>query len=94
MGLRQQHAALIADYLSKGGRIRKLPPPRPTTPSDVLRYLQDNDVDVRAAPDNDRREPQFVYKRKLLSFKALVGLANRHRVKRRLPPFQIASNVH
>ena len=94
MGLRQQHAALIADYLEKGGTIRKLPPPNPPTASDVLQYLQENNVEVRAAPPNDRAEPHFVYKRKVISFKALVELANRHRAKRRLPPFQIASNVH
>ena len=94
MGLRQDHAALIADYLAKGGTIRKVPPPEPITPSDVLKYLQENDVDVRAEPGRDGSGPHYTYKGKAIPLKALVELANRHRIKRRLPPFQLPSNMN
>ena len=94
MGLRQQHAALIADYLAKGGTIRKLPPPKPITASDVLKYLQESDVDVRVVPGPDGADSHYTYKSKAITLKTLVELANRHRLKRRLPPFQVPSNMH
>ena len=94
MNLRQQHAALIEDYLANGGTIRKLPPPKPITASDVLQYLQEHDIDARAVPGADGSDAHYIHKSKTITLKALVELANRHRIKRRLPPFQLPSGMH
>ena len=94
MNLRQQRAALVADFLAKGGAIHKLPPARPTDASDVLQYLQDHNVDVQLLTDEGRTEPKYVYKGEVITLKRLVAIANRHRTRRRLPPFQMANKLN
>ena len=94
MNLRHHHAALVADFLAKGGAIHKLPPARPTDASDILQYLQDHDVDVQPLTDEGSTEPKYVYKGETITLKRLLAIANRHRSRRRLPPFQMASSLN
>jgi hypothetical protein len=93
MNLRQQHEVLVADFLARGGKITKLPPARPTVASDVLRYLQDRKVDVHPVTDEGGAETKYVYKGGVISLKTLVAIANRHRSRRRLPPFQLTATT-
>lgn len=93
MSVRQHHETLIADYLARGGTIRRIPPPKPTVAADVLQYLQDRNVDVRAVPGRTEAESNYVYKGQVIDLKALVAIANRHRSRRHLPPFQLAARM-
>ena len=93
MSLRQQTAAMVADYLARGGRIRRLPPPKPTVAADVLQYLQERNVDVQPVP-TPGGESSYVYKGQVINLKTLVAIANRHRSRRHLPPFQLAGRAH
>ena len=94
MTLRQHHADLVAEYLERGGTIQRLPPPKPTVASDVLQYLQERNVDVHAIQDSGGTETNYVYKGQVINLKTLVSIANRHRSRRHLPPFQIDGSLH
>lgn len=94
MNLRHQHAALVADFLAKGGAIHKLPPARSTVASDVLQYLQDHNVDVQHLTVQGSAESKYVYKGEIITLKRLLTIANRHRNRRRLAPFQMASTLN
>jgi hypothetical protein len=89
MSSREQTAVMVADFLARGGTIRRVPPPKPTVASDVLQYLQERNVDVQPVPDPGGVTSNYVYKGQVINLKALVGIANRHRSRRRLPPFQL-----
>jgi len=93
MSVRPQHETLIADYLARGGTIRRIPPPKPTVAADVLQYLQDRSVDVRAVPGRTEAESGYVYKGQVIDLKTLVAVANRHRSRRHLPPFQLTTQT-
>lgn len=94
MGLRTQHETLVADFLARGGVIRRLPPPKPTLAADVLEYLQVRNVDVQTVPGHGETEASYVYKGQVINLKTLVAIANRHRSRRHLPPFQLAGRTH
>jgi hypothetical protein len=90
MNLRRQTAAMVADFLARGGTIQKVPAPKPTVADDVVQYLQEHDIDIQPVPDPTGGTTSYVYKGQLINLKALVAIANRHRSRRRLPPFQLA----
>ena len=94
MSLRAQHEMLVADFLARGGVIRKVPPPKPTVAADVLEYLQVRKVDVHIVPTQGGMEAGYVYKGQVINLKTLVAIANRHRSRRHLPPFQLAGRTH
>jgi len=90
MTLRQQTAAMVADFLARGGTIQRVPPPKPTVADDVVQYLQERNVEVQPVPDPSGSTTNYVYKGQLINLKTLVAIANRHRSRRRLPPFQLS----
>lgn len=92
MNLRQQTAAMVADYLARGGRIQRVPPPKPPVAADVLEYLQGRNIDVQPMP-SEGGEANYVYKGQVINLKTLIAIANRHRSRRRLPPFQFPGRV-
>lgn len=94
MSLRTQHETLVADFLARGGVIRKVPPPKPTVAADVLEYLQVRNVDVQIVPGHGEADASYVYKGQVINLKTLVAIANRHRSRRHLPPFQLAGRPH
>ena len=94
MSLRTHHETLVADFLARGGVIRRVPPPKPTVAADVLQYLQERNVDVRAVPERGETETSYVYKGQVINLKTLLAVANRHRSRRHLPPFQLAGRAH
>jgi hypothetical protein len=91
---REQQAALVADYLARGGEIHHIPPPKPTVASDVLNFLQSMHVDVHSVSDAGGDANHYRHKGKRISLKELVELANRRRRKRKLPPFQLDNYSH
>ena len=93
MSLRQQTAAMVADYLARGGTIQRVPPPKPTVAADVLQYLQERNIDVQPVTDPTGSMTNYVYKGQVINVKTLVAIANRHRSRRRLPPFQLAGRT-
>lgn len=93
MSLRPQHETLVADFLARGGTIRRFPPPKPTVAADVLQYLQVRNVEVHAVPGRGEAESSYVYKGQIINLKTLVAIANRHRSRRHLPPFQLAGRT-
>lgn len=91
MTLRAQHESLVLDFLARGGTIRKIPPPKPTVAADVLQYLQERNVAVEVIPQSEGSETAYLYRDRVIHLKTLVAIANRHRSRRRLPPFQLTS---
>lgn len=89
MTLRQQAATMVADFLARGGTIQRVPAPQPTIADDVVQYLQECNIDVQPVPDPSGATTSYVYKGQLINLKTLVAIANRHRSRRRLPPFQL-----
>jgi hypothetical protein len=92
MTRREQTAVMVADFLARGGSIRRLPPPKPTVAADVLEYLQERNIDVQPVPDPGGVISNYVYKGQVINLKTLVAIANRHRSRRRLPPFQLRAS--
>jgi|SoiMethySBSTD1v2_1073268.scaffolds.fasta_scaffold444650_2 hypothetical protein len=93
MSLRQQTAEMVADYLARGGTIQRVPAPKPTVAADVLQYLQERSIDVQPVVDPTGTMANYVYKGQIINLKTLVAIANRHRSRRRLPPFQLAGRT-
>lgn len=91
MSLSQQHAALVADFLARGGSIRKLGTPAPAVANDVLRYLQEEKVDVRALVEPGEPVSKYIYKDRVITEAQLVKIANRRRTRHRLLPFKLTS---
>lgn len=90
---RDQQQELLADYFARGGAVRRLPTPEPTEPSAVLQYLHDCDFEVYPAPRGEG-EPKYVCRGAVVKLQELVAIANEHRDKRGLPPFQLTNKVH
>ena len=91
MSLTQRQSALVAEFLAKGGTIRKVDTPAPAIAEDVLRYLQEGKVDVRAVVEPGALGPKYIYKDRVITEKQLVMLANRRRKRRRQLPFKLIS---
>ena len=89
MPLKNRHTEhLIAQFLARGGTIRKIPTPQPTTASDVLEYLNDHNVDFRAVAEPGEFVSKYMYKHRIITEKQLVSIANKHRARRGLPAFE------
>jgi hypothetical protein len=84
---------MVADFLAHGGTIKRVPPPKPTVAADVLQYLQERNIDVQPVLDPAGATTNYVYKGQIINLKSLVAIANRHRSRRRLPPFQLAGRT-
>jgi hypothetical protein len=82
--------ALVQAYLAGGGRIHKVAEAMPVTAREVLLYLETWRVVVTLNKGkNAHSAPKYRYKKKLLTWRELLELANRYRRKQRLPPFEI-----
>jgi hypothetical protein len=79
---------MVADFLAHGGTIKKMPEARPHTVADVLQYLVEQDVQVEVVNRGESRRV-YVYRGKPASLERLVLIANRHRRRRNLPPFDL-----
>jgi hypothetical protein len=85
---RQTIDALVCEYLAGGGRVRKMPDATSVRPAQVLQYLKEQNVDITLArAKNSYNETQYRHRGEIVSWAALVELANRHRRQQRLPPF-------
>ena len=90
---REQQRSLVSEYLARGGTIHQLPTPAPTEPIDVLDYLEECGFTVYAAPRGEG-EPKYVFQGQVMTLQSLVSLANEHRAKRDLSPFQLVPHLH
>jgi hypothetical protein len=84
---REEQTALVADYISRGGSVRRIPPPNAMIAADVLTYLRTWNIEVQTRTDEDGKVTGYIYKGEVVSLKTLVTLANDHRMKRHLPRF-------
>jgi hypothetical protein len=85
---RQTIDAMVCKYLAAGGRVRKMPAPTSATPAQVLKYLKEQKVDVTLGrAKNAYTETKYRHRGEIISWEALVELANRLRRKQKLPPF-------
>jgi len=85
--LRDEHAALVTEFLNRGGTIRRIPTPEPIEVSEVLIYLRKSGFHVGLVPGRLGFGVRFVYKDQIISQERLVELANRHRSTHGLPLF-------
>ena len=88
-----QQNHLVLDFLARGGTIRRLPTPEPTTISSVLEYLRGCDFVVYPAPRGEG-QPKYVCQSMVVTEEKLMALTNEHRMANQLPPFQIVSHHH
>jgi hypothetical protein len=90
---REQQRGLVSAYLARGGTIHHLPTPEPTEASDVLDYLEECGFSVYRAPRGEG-EPKYVFQGQVMTLQNLMSVANEHRAKRALPPFQLVPRLH
>jgi len=93
MNLREQTEAMVAEYLARGGRIQRVSAAKPPVAAHVLEYLQGRNIDVQPLP-NEGGDQSYVYKGQVINLKTLLAIANRHRSRRHLPPFQMPGRLH
>jgi len=86
---KEQQKHLVLDYFARGGAIRRLPTPEPKAIFDILAYLESCNFFVYPAP-RGAGEPKYVHQGAVVTLQNLVSIANEHRAKRHLPPFQVA----
>ena len=86
--LNGQQENLVLDFLARGGTIRRLPTPEPTTISSVLEYLRGCNFVVYRAPRGEG-QPKYVYQSMVVTEERLVAIANELRATKYLPPFQV-----
>jgi hypothetical protein len=91
---RQVHTQLVADFIARGGVIHRLAESKPTVAEDVLTYLRAQNVDVHAVVEPGERVSKYLFKDRIITLKQLVAIANRRRSRRRLPPFELPSDLH
>jgi hypothetical protein len=84
---REEQTALVAEYISRGGSVRRIPPPNAMIAADVLTYLRTWNIEVQTRTDEEGKVTGYIYKGEVVSLKTLVTLANDHRMKRHLPRF-------
>jgi hypothetical protein len=91
MSARQQTDALVADFLARGGRIRKVPEAQPTKVADVLSYLRERGAPVEpVAPKAKGETTMYLYQGELVNLRTLVDVANRYRRRHGLAAFELA----
>jgi hypothetical protein len=79
---------MVAEYLARGGIVRKLPEARPHTADDVVRYLREQDVAVEMK-DTGGKRPEYALRGEPISFERLLNVANRHRRRHNFTPFEV-----
>ena len=84
---REEQTALVAEYISRGGSVRRIPPPNAVIAADVLTYLRTWNIEVQTRTDEEGNVTGYIYKGDVVSLKTLVSLANEHLMKRHLPRF-------
>ena len=89
----REQQELVADYIARGGTVRRLPTPEPTDVQEVIDYMQDCRFDVYPAP-RGAGQRKYVLQGEVVTLARLVLIANEHRAKRRLPPFQLVQPLH
>ena len=90
MSLQNKGCDLVADFLARGGRIRRLPDPEPATFSVVLEYLRSQNITVERVGDGmDPRTRKYICLGKRVDAKKLVSIANALRLDKGFPPFQL-----
>ena len=91
--MRREQQDLVANYFKRGGKVDRLPTPKPTEMiSDVLDYLKESNFVVYRAPRGEG-EPKFVCQGSVVTLQNLVSFANEHRATRQLPPFQLVPQL-
>jgi len=91
VNLRHEAQAMVADFLAHGGTIKKMPEAKPHTIADVLHYLFEQNVHVEVVNRGDSRRA-YVFRGKPATLDRLVLIANRHRRRHNLPPFDLGIN--
>jgi len=87
---RQSVDALVSTYLAGGGRVLKIPAAISATSDEVLEYLKSQQVNVISMrKKNAATEAKHRQGVKILNSEALVRLANQHRRKQGLAPFEL-----
>jgi len=79
---------MVAEFLARGGVIQLLPEGKPH--SVAVQYLRLFDMEVEALAGLGGAQPRLIFRRKPITLQRLVKLANRHRFRHRLPPFELA----
>jgi hypothetical protein len=82
--------ALVQEYLAAGGRVKTIPEAMPVTAREVLQYLETRQIVITPVRANSAQSaPKYRYKKALLNWRELLDLANRHRRRQRLAPYEI-----
>jgi hypothetical protein len=82
----EERAELVAQYLSRGGTIQRVPEPEPPSADGLLAYLETRNAPVYATFKDG--EVRYRYRAQAVSYEKLVSIANRTRRRRGLPLFQ------
>ena len=80
---------MVAEYMARGGTIKKMPEAEPHTLADVMSYLQGKNVEIVSAARGET-SPSYLLRGKPISAQRLIGLANRYRRRNHQPPFEVA----
>ena len=91
--LKNQQTNLVLDFIARGGTIRRLPTPEPTTISKVLEYLRGGNVVVYPAP-RGAGERKYVCQTMVVTVEKLLEIANEQRAAAHLPPFQVVPKLN
>jgi hypothetical protein len=89
MDARQECESLITDFLSRGGRIRKLPDAQPKSINEVIEYLETSGLPVEVVRMKNGVGSVYVCRERTMNVEQLVSFANGHRKRRRLAPLQV-----
>jgi len=81
-----EHAAAVVDFLSRGGKIRKLLEATPVTEPEVLDFLASRGVRVKCLPGTSKA---FGLGQKRLKLPDVISLANEYRHAEQLAPFAL-----
>jgi hypothetical protein len=73
--------------------MRGLPTPEPTAITGILDYLRDCNFDVYPAPPGEG-QPKYVFQGQVVTLENLVSIANDHRARLQLPPFELVQRMN
>lgn len=90
---REPREGLLSDYFTLGGSTKRPQMPEPTLAADILDYLREYNFTVYAAPHGEGR-PKYVYQGQVVTLERLVAIANEHRARMELPPFQFVQEAY
>jgi hypothetical protein len=79
---------MVAEYMARGGTIKRMPEAEPHTIADVLNYLKGKYVEIVSACRGEAT-PSYLLRGKPISPQRLIGLANRYRRRNHQPPFDV-----